>query len=227
MRRLLVLMMVASVLVVIPAGSAGASGLDPVRVVNGNLYITGTNGDDQVSIVGELLGDADPSEVVGFNGVEYPVAGWTGRLWVNTKRGNDVVFLAAGAPGSMTILTGPGDDVVFDFTLTVPGDLVIVTGPGSDLVGLGQEPSGQGETVMEGDTRVFTGSGSDEVEIDNATFNGDTRVFTGSGDDELSIRASSIFNGRARFNGQGGTDTLKDDGGTYAVPPVFKNFELP
>jgi hypothetical protein len=203
---------VVSVLLSTTTAGSGFSALD-----NGALSITGTSGNDTISL------SVDPNTnllTVMRNGVSSPGYAVAGITSINLlgQAGDDVITVGSGMPpnlgvsvqgglGNDTIGGGPGNDTLSGGQ----GNDLIFGGPGDDLVhgGKGDDSlaGGQGNDVL------FGGLGNDTIRggmgADTLTGGaGDNLLYGGPGDDSL-------------FAANGSADTLYGGAGTNtaAVDP--------
>jgi hypothetical protein len=211
-----------------------------VQVVNGELVIEGTAGNDTVTI----RGTSTPGryEVTGSLGATT-VNGVTGKLRLEFGDGNDTVILsgafvagdvlfdmgggndkvqfgdqaAVSSTGDFTVLLGAGDDELRMQRAYVVGDLIIDTGAGRDrldLTGVSNATQFWAGSSSRGSMTIRTGDGDDEIDISQAFIVGATEVDAGAGNDSVRL-ASSAISGKTTLRGGDGNDSLTADGGYF------------
>jgi cyclophilin family peptidyl-prolyl cis-trans isomerase len=211
-----------------------------VQVVNGELVIEGTSGNDAVTI----RGTSTPGryEVTGSLGTTT-VNGVTGELRLELGDGNDTVTLsgafvagdvlfdmgggndsvqfgdqaAVSSTGDFTVLLGAGDDELRMQRAYVVGDLVIETGAGRDrldLTGVSNATQFWAGSSSRGSMTIRTGDGDDEIDISLAFIVGATEVDAGAGNDAVRLTSSAI-SGKTSLRGGDGHDSLTADGGYF------------
>jgi hypothetical protein len=211
-----------------------------------NLYITGGNGADTIT--------------VNLNALTY-----TGNLLFNTGNGNDSVAVSNGSLlGNLTGLTGAGNDTVSlggaaafnvggttQLTDTLGSNTLVVGGAaassfggdfnatGYNLVTLGNAAStttfNGNITINDGfigiganiavnkvtankSLNISTGSGADTITFAGAnTVNGSTSVNTGAGNDSVSFTGTASLNGNVSVTMGDGNDSIAATAGTIAV----------
>ncbi len=208
---------------VLPAASAAAS--VSVKLRGSTLVVAGDAGDDVVVIDGQ---ESFSKLVVSVNGISFGNFVGVRNVRVNTKGGNDSVFVAAiEIGGNLSISTGTGDDTVeidpFDLVTTevfIGGDASLsLGGQAGDNVSI-HEAFDQSVTIG-GNLRIRnaanvridgfgTGSDSDALDIRiGGDLVIDTRVATGLGVGQFTVLLEEVdVGGRFRLRGANDPDKV-------------------
>jgi hypothetical protein len=223
------------------------TGNDAVQVVNGDLVVEGTSGNDTVTIRG--TNTPGVYEVSGSLGTTT-VSGVLGELRLEFGDGNDTVTLsgafvagdvlfdmgggndeiqfgdqaAVSSTGDFTVLLGAGDDELRMQRAYVVGNLVIEAGAGRDrldLTGVSNATQFWAGSSSRGSTTIRTGDGDDEINISMAFVVGTTAIDAGTGNDVVSLDVSAL-SGNTSIVGGDGNDKLTVDT-TYFVAAVVLN----
>lgn len=157
-----------------------------VEVINGNLFITGDNGDNRFYFEVDnvdgyqfvLTNYGSINDKVNGQSFETPfyISGVTGDITVNLRGGNDAMFLN----GFQSI---NGED-----NFVVPGNLNINMGAGDDLLHLGVTEDlefFQGPVEVGGNLTVIGGNGNDMTYVSGLLVSNDLIFIDGQGDDQI------------------------------------------
>jgi hypothetical protein len=215
-----------------------------VQVVNGELVVEGTAGNDTVTI----RGTSTPGryEVTGSLGTTT-VNGVTGELRLEFGDGNDTITLsgafvagdvvldmgggndeiefgdqaAVSSTGDFTVRLGAGDDQLRMQRAYVVGDLLIETGAGIDRLDItGVSNANQfwvGSSSI-GSTTIRTGDGDDEINISLAFIVGATEIDGGAGNDAIRMESSAISGNTSIIGGDGHDGLVVDT--TYLLGAI-------
>jgi hypothetical protein len=220
---------------------------EAVHVVNGELVVEGTAGNDTVTIRGtstpgvyEVTGSLGTTTLSGVTGKlrlefgdgddEITLSGAfvAGDVVLDMGGGNDQVEFgdqaAVSSTGDFTVLLGAGDDTLHMQRAYVVGDLVIETGAGRDRVtiaGLSNGTQFWAGTSSLGSTTIRTGDGDDEINISMAFIVGATAIDAGAGNDAVSLDVSAI-SGNTSISGGDGNDKLMVET-TYFLAAIALN----
>jgi hypothetical protein len=215
---------------------------EAVQVVNGELVVEGTAGNDTVTIRGtstpgtyEVTGSLGTSTVNGVTGelrfefgdgddtVILSGAFVAGDVVLDMGGGNDQIEFgdqaAVSSTGDFTVRLGAGDDDLRMQRAYVVGDLVIETGAGNDqldLTGVSNANQFWAGSSSLGSTTIRTGDGDDEITISLAFIVGTTEVDAGAGNDAVSLDASAV-SGNTSIVGGDGHDQLTIDASYFVA----------
>jgi hypothetical protein len=212
-----------------------------VQLINGNLIIDGTPGDDVVNLVGtaeagafRINGTLWAGLVTGVTGdiridlgegndrLEMNQVYTAGDIKLNLGGGQDLVGLGNPVPVStardFTLDLGAGDDQLSGAEIFVRGDQSFAGGPGNDVIALlGNAAPGLFRLGASsgGETLVNGGDGDDRIEVSYSFIAGGWTIDAGAGNDFVSVRTSAAAAATGVF-GAGGNDHLATDACYFA-----------
>lgn len=216
------------------------------KVVNGDLIVAGTPGNDQLTISGtEVLGQYTVSGSLGTETVNGVIAG----IQLNLGDGDDQVTLNnIYAAGSIVIDLGEGDDVARlgrDATVSsaqnlsinfgggndqlhmqrvyIAGDQTIDGGAGDDMLviaGFAEAPQFWLGSSSAGATTLQGGEGDDSMQVSYSFVVGPLTMDGGNGNDAISLVASATSGG-VMVTGLDGHDLLAIDTNYFVTTLVL------
>jgi cyclophilin family peptidyl-prolyl cis-trans isomerase len=195
-----------------------AAQVTAVRVVNGDLIVEGTTGNDSVTIRGTAT--AGQYDVTGSLGTTT-VNGVTGDMQMTLGEGNDTVILSgafvageinidAGAGNddiqlgdqaavssaqNLSILLGAGDDKLRTQRVYIVGSETVDGGAGLDqlnLMGVASSTQFWVGSSSIGTTTINGGDGDDQITLSYAVNVGATTVNAGAGNDSVNVVSSAF-----------------------------------
>ena len=203
----------------------------PFAIIDGDLVIGGTTGDDDITV--SVVGDNYRVNVNGEFG-EFAIADVTGEIIICGDDGDDNITVAVAVNAATQIFAGAGNDVVRggggnDFIEAGLGDDDVSGRAGDDRV-LGEDGNdtlrgGAGDDLLfggAGDDIATGGDGSDQLRGDEGDDTlrgniGNDLVFGGVGDDTLSggLGQDEVFgmDGDDEIRGDAGADILSGGNG--------------
>jgi cyclophilin family peptidyl-prolyl cis-trans isomerase len=217
------------------------------QVVNGDLLIAGTAGNDQLTVTGTdepgqytvsgSLGSETVNGVIG--GIQLNMGDGAdqvtlnniyaaGSIVIDLGEGDDVVRLGGDATVSsaqnLTINLGGGNDELAMQRVYIAGDQTIDGGAGNDMLviaGFARDAQFWLGTSSAGATTVGGGDGDDSIQMSYAFVVGPLVVDGGNGNDAISLVASAT-SGAVMVTGMDGHDLLAIDT-NYFVTTVVLN----
>ncbi len=217
-----------------------------VEVVDGDLVVEGTSGNDTVTIRGtgtpgvyNVTGSLGTSTVNGVTGeirlefgdgddtLVFSGAVVPGDIVLDMGGGNDLIQLgdqaAVSSAANFTVLLGAGNDRLEMERVYLLGELLVETGAGADRVEIAGVANGTqfwaGSSSI-GATTIRTGDGDDSIQISLAYIVGATQLDAGAGNDAVSLGNSAI-SGATSIVGGGGFDRLTVDGAYFVQTLVI------
>jgi hypothetical protein len=183
--------------------SAQAAGNVQAMLENGDLIITGDDGDNNIIVIQECC-----NTVVVKGRADTTVNGSSSRfdaevmhdVIIRLNRGSDFVRVevvpgVGGLTNDLKIHSGTGNDTVELLGVTVQDNTVIETGDGDDVIFIDgvQEPNGYQRPDFRGKFSVDAGNGQDLLEFHHAVFRDEVDVTMGNGIDGVCNTEDSDF----------------------------------
>jgi hypothetical protein len=130
-------------------------------VLEGNLVVTGTGGNDYLWFFGKL----------------------TGSLITNLGQGNNTVVVGGEVGGSVTIMTGAGNDIAcINGSARVLGNAAVLLGAGNNYFQIG------GNAAVYSELTVTAGAGADSINFSGFSFvGGNANLLVGDGANQYSF----------------------------------------
>jgi hypothetical protein len=210
----------------------------------GSLNVNLNGGNDQLTIVDAVIGDALFESLRVETGAGDDVFTLSNSriahdVNVSNSSGNDRRRVINSTIGDDLIVTGAGEVVVQN--VEIGEDLDVRTGGAAETVLIDNvnvqkttriETQGQNDSVIVrqslfGDRfRASTGNGNDFFALVANTFQDKVEIELNGGQDTLGVVSSNTFNSTAKFRGGSNSDTLGDDGSnSYSSPADTGSFE--
>ncbi|MBX7102437.1 MAG: hypothetical protein K1X57_00045 [Gemmataceae bacterium] len=130
-------------------------------ILEGNLTVTGTGGNDYLWFFGKL----------------------TGSLITNLGQGNNTVVVGGEVGGSVTVMTGAGNDIAcINGSAKVLGNAAVLLGAGNNYFQIG------GNAAVYSELTVTAGAGADSVNFSGFSFvGGNANLYVGDGANQYSF----------------------------------------